>query len=388
MNINAIETLRPQKTLWLALIASAVLLQSSICPADTIHCKSARTHKDVRIVDFRNGSLMALDRIGQRINVDWNQIAVIKVDGVDNLNLAERSLAADRMQQAQQYYQKFLAGKTRTWQRIWANARLLNLHAQAGRLEEMARNYCTLVAAVPRWAIKLTPNVTTLATHDRSAAKAIVLLREAEKAQQESLARQSVRKLRVRMEKFFGQAPTTPVKEEPQQAQPIEIPEPAAPPPQQPPPTVTPPQPTVTPPNQPYQRTAVSYGLPFDKWAAENLKVNNAQAVLSAVNEKLPTAMRGRLPQLLFWRGRVVYAQDKLRLAALDFMRVVIEFPTSEYTAAAMYYAARCLLEDGQKRPANDLLNNLLEDYAENGDQRTRNILRAARRPMQDRNDE
>ncbi len=330
----------------------AGLMQVPAGVADTVHCKSAITHKSVRIIDFKNGKLQLLDRTGQRITLAFNQIANIRMDGLAALNKAEQNLAAGHVSAARRYYQTALAGADRTWLKVWIYVRLINLHVQSGNLEQMARDYCVLAGLAPRWASKAVPNLARLgARHSGQAAMAVSILQQAEGREKQLLVRQCLRKVRLRLSKSLGTR---------------QIPR------------------SLT--GQGAGTSGKDGGVgrraTFDSWAADNLQGGNWQAVLNTVKRRYKTCMPGQLPQLLYWRGRAMYVRDDVQSAMLDYLRVAIEFPASKYAPRGLYRAGRCLLEDNQQQAAKGLFKELLDNYGQDTgqiDQELDRILQSAR---------
>ncbi len=330
----------------------AGLVRVPVGVADTVHCKSAVTHKAVRIIDFKNGKLQLLDRTGQRITLGLNRIANIRVDGLAALNKAEQNLAIGQASAAGQYYPTALAGADRTWLRIWIYTRLINLHVQSGNLEQMARDYCVLAGLAPRWASKAVPNLARLGARDSDqVTMAISILQQAEGREKALLVRQCLRKVRLRLAKSLGT--------------------------RQIPASVT---------GQGAGTGGMGGGVgrraTFDSWAFDNLQNGNWRAVLNTVKRRYSTCLPGQLPQLLYWRGRAMYIKDDVQSAMLDYLRVAIEFPVSKYAPRGLYRAGRCLLEDNQQQAAKGLFNELLDNYGQDTgqvDQELDRILQSAR---------
>jgi len=359
VNVDNLSTRRGPGPAGLVVAAFSLLAFSGPAAGDTVHCVSAESYKHVRVVGFDNAKLEFLDRSGKRTTVRWDQVAAIRLDGHEQLNRAEQYLVADQYEAAGRYYRRALERTKRGWVRAWIDSRLVNVSARQGQAAAMAEAYCRLADSHPRWAIQVTADVEVPSRAGDRWAEAVSILEAQEKRQSRAAVREALRKFRVRLQRALGQAGRSDAAElRSQRNEGLPVQAGAKGPP-------------------PLRGTA------FDRWASECLKAGESEKVFSAVRQRLGEAHGADLPQLLYWRGRAHHAAGDFESAALDYLRVAIEFPGSREAPLGLFHAARCLRRTGQAKAGRRLLEELARRYGGRTDAETARVVQAARAAAQ-----
>jgi tetratricopeptide (TPR) repeat protein len=317
--------------------------------ADTIFLDSSDSVRSVTVVDFKQGELEVLDRSGGRKTFAYDDVACLRIDGEPDLNDGERLLRLKNWNEAAKSYRKVMAGSNekKIWIKIWSRARLMNLLARQGAIDEAAEVYIDLAEKIPEWVVTISPTQKDFkadaAAMDRAGAK-LVKARDASKSGQ---VREAIAKFyqRIGCEKKLPEAKpiATAVGDE---------------------------------------KDFEKYDQPgpwLDAWAEAKIKAGRPAAVLKVVNRLFETSLRRNLPAIFYWKGRVFLAQQDYDNAGLNFLRVAIEFPSSTFTPDALLQAGRSANLAGHLNYAKRIWQELIDTYGNSNDYRIIQMVEEAR---------
>jgi len=333
-----------------------IVLLSIPAVADTVHLKSAESVRQVKILDFKDARLEAVDRTtGQRKVVPFADIAAVKVDGRPDLNEAETQLALRRNDQAMEAYRK-LQKSTATaggWMRIWVRVRLLNLYAARGEPDRVVETFAELAKLIPDWVIQVSPTARDLKGPEADLAKAARRLAEIRNETKSDRVRQAMTKFLPRL----GQDKPLPPPKDPKVASLDEK--------------------GLEQFDQP--------GVWLDTWAPGRLKAGQTDAVIRAAQRLYPLSLRRNLPVLMYWHGRALQAKGEHDSAALTLMQMVIEFPAGPYAPGGLFYAGQAASEAGRIEYARKLWRELIDAYSNSNDFQVIQLVEQARDLLQDK---
>lgn len=305
--------------------------------ADTVILKDSTAIKGVNIIGFKGGRLELLFASGRREMLDCGNIAIIRVDSNPRLNRAERLLYLKRYDESYKEYKGLEVGKN-SWMAIWAKLRLAYIAALEEKVDEFARIYSELAYRIGDDVVLLAPLDVLLGWSERNKEKLGRLLLSMSESSTAEKHHNALYKLYKRMG-FAGEL-------KPLQAE-LEF--------------------------NPYKMDQPGEWL--DKWAKKSLEEGKIDQLKDLIEQLYPRSFRKNLPYLLYWRGMLRYELADYDRAALDFLRIVVEFPSSDYTPKALYYAS--LSAEAAEKPnyAIRLLNELIERYSNSVDFSILNIL-------------
>ena len=82
---------------------------------------------------------------------------------------------------------------------------------------------------------------------------------------------------------------------------------------------------------------------------------------------------------MFYWRGRAELGGGDFDHAALSFLRVAIEFPTSSYVPEALFYAAQAAEQAGRSGYARSIRSELIDTFNSSNDYRVIQLVEQAR---------
>jgi tetratricopeptide (TPR) repeat protein len=318
--------------------------------ADTIFLKSAQDSiRGIKIVSFKQGRLEGLEKQGERKNVKYDDIAIIRVDGQVELNAGEKFLTIRQYDQAVISYRKALtrkAGKN-SWMDLWVRVRLMNLYASQGKVDESTGIYIDLAREISDWALAVAPKKGEIkgdaATLERAGAMLV-------KARDES---NSI-KVREALAKYFERLGCKQMLPE---AKPV----------------------VSAGTDEKDFETFDQPGPWLDGWAEKKIKSDDAAAVLRVTQRLYTTSLRRNLPAVFYWRGRAELSGRDFDHAALSFLRVAIEFPASSYVPEALFYAGQAAEQAGRSDYAKKIRMELIDTFNNSNDYRVIQLVEQAR---------
>ncbi|MFA5863608.1 MAG: tetratricopeptide repeat protein [Phycisphaerae bacterium] len=320
-----------------------VLLLSLTCVsagwADTVLLRSAESVRNVRIVGFKEGRIETLDtKNGQRQIFGYSEIALIRVDGQPDLNEAEKSFTVGQFDSAVRIYQK-AQEKMRvksSWPTIWIKVRLMNILAAQGQVQRVVETYIDLAKQIPDWVISVSPTRKDLKATQVQLELAARQLVQARDASNSGKVREALMKFYQKIDR--GRQP--PVardlnvgKLEEKDLEKLDQP-----------------------------------GTWLDTWAEEKIKVGGVDSALRVTQRLFSSAFRRNLPGVFYWQGRAQLAKGDYENAALSFMEIAVEFPSSDYSARALFYAAQTASESGHLDYARTLWQELIDNFSNSAD--------------------
>ncbi len=335
----------------------ALFFAATIAFGDTVHLRSGDSSvRGVTIVSFKQAQLELLDRGGKRRTVDYGDIALIRVDGRPDLNRAEQLFLTQRFSDAISAYQTCLTRNIRrgSWLETWIRVRLLNLLAGQGRIEEAADLYVELARQIPDWLVGVAP------TENQIKASPDQLERAARRIIQ---ARDELTdpKSREALGKFYQHLG--------RQCKPL------------------PPARSVLPKGLD-EKDLEKYDQPgpwLDLWAEEKLKNNQPEPVLRVIDRLFRSSLRRNLPGVFYWRGRAQLVCRDFDFAALSFLRVAVEFPSSSYAPSSLFYAGKAASLAGRSSYAKKLWREVIDTYGNSNDYQVIQLVEQARDSLQDK---
>jgi len=338
------------------LIGMFVLSLTAGAMADTIHLQSAPSMRFIKITSFKEGKIETFSSTdGKRTMIPYADIAIIRVDGQPELNDAERLMLTKKYDAAIKGYQKVL-DKTHSrdsWMSVWSQVRLVNLLASEGQMERAVEIYINLAKAIPDWVLTVSPTKKDFkGTPAQLGAAADKLLH----------ARDESKNVKVRdaLGKFyqrFGRERPLPALKDINTAELDEA-------------------------------NLAKYEQPgpwFDTWSEEKIKARKYDLVLQAADRLAGTSLRRNLPAVFYWRGQVFLAKEEFDKAALEFMEIAVEFPSSEYAARGLFYAAQAATETGRLEYARKLWRELIDNFTNSNDYQVILLVEKARDFLRDK---
>jgi tetratricopeptide (TPR) repeat protein len=327
-----------------------VLAWLNVAGADTIFLKSAQDSiRGIKIVSFKQGRLEGLEKQGERKDVKYEDIAILRVDGQVELNAGEKFLTIRQYDQAIASYRKALirkAGKN-SWMDLWVRVRLMNLYANQGKADEATQMYINLAKEIPDWALAVAPKQGDIKGDAAALERAGTML---VKARDENTST----KVRETLAKFYERLGC---KQALPEAKPV----------------------AVAGTDEKDFETFDQPGPWLDGWAEKKVKSDDAAAVLRVTGRLYTTSLRRNLPAVFYWRGRAELAGRDFDHAALSFLRVAIEFPASSYVPEALFYASQAAEQAGRSEYAKKIRMELIDTYNNSNDYRVIQLVEQAR---------
>ncbi len=322
---------------------------------DTILLSMAKSIRGVKIVGFRQGKLEAIDRRGSRQVIAFSDIAIIRVDGQAILNKAERLNLQGRFEESAKEYQRVInnVSSKKRWISVWAKIRLMRIFAKLGQGRRMAEMYIDLAKIIPDWVITVAPTRMEAKISEKQI-KGIARMLVSARSKSESL------KVREALAKFYKRLGC-------EQKMPVE----------------------------PRKRLLRSIDENIDKmeqagpwleqWVEKKLKSGEIKKAYKITNRLFKTSFRRNLPVVLYCQGRILLADERYDEAGLKLMRVAIEFPSSRYTPAALYYAGKAAELGGRMKYARKIWKELINNYESSSDFRIIDFVEKAHEALRDK---
>jgi len=335
---------------WIALACLCFL-----CPgrafADTVYTRLARSHRNVKIIAFKQARLIVLDnKTGERQTFDFERIAAIRVDGRATLNRAERFLMVKEYAKAIDAYQVALTKTSGAWEKIWIKVRLLRLLAARKQIERAAEIYVALANEIPRWVIQVAPMKREISAEPDQLRKAATRLVQARKQSTTTVSREALTRF---LERLGYDQPLPEAEQRPK--------------------------------GEISEEELLSFRRPgvwLDTWAEKKLKAREFDLLVKITDQLFDDAVRADLPGIIYWQGRVLSATRKYDAAALRLLRVGIEFPRSKYAPYALHHAAEALARKGRVVYAQKVRRELLERYGASHDLMVLQLIDEAREKL------
>ncbi|NLE28287.1 MAG: hypothetical protein GX629_01295 [Phycisphaerae bacterium] len=327
-----------------------VLGWATLAGADTIFLKSAQESiRGVRIVAFKQGRLEGLDKQGGRRTIMYDDIAIIRVDGQVELNSGEKFLSLRQYDQAIASYRQALTQKTGKagWRNLWIRVRLMSLYASRGQVDASAEIYIDLAKEIPEWVLTVAPTQGEIRNEPVALERAGGML---VKARDESRSG----KVREALAKFYERLGCRQALPEARPIQSAEVEE----------------------------KDFEKFDQPgswLDVWAEKKVGVGDSASVLRVTQRLYTTSFRRNLPAVFYWRGRAELGAGDFDHAALSFLRVAIEFPTSSYVPEALFYAAQAAEQAGRSGYARSIRSELIDTFNSSNDYRVIQLVEQAR---------
>jgi TolA-binding protein len=307
--------------------------------ADTIHLRSAPSIRFIKVAAFKEGRLETISSTnGQRKMIDYAEIALIRVDSQPDLNEAERLVFAKQYDRAIKEYQKAIekAPSKNSWIVVWSQVRMMNLLACQGQIERAVEMFITLSRQIPDWVMVVTPTREGMKGTEsqlNAAAENLVQARDECKSP----------KTRDVLGKFyqrFGRERPLPALKAINAAEMDE-------------------------------KNLERFDQPgpwLDSWAEEKIKTGKVEMVERVTKRLFTTALRRNLPAVFYWQGRALMTKGEDDDAALAFLEIVVEFPSSSYAAQAIFYSAKMATETGRTVYAQRLWQELIDNFSNSND--------------------
>jgi len=332
-----------------------MLLSTVSLRADTVLTTRAESIRSVKVVAFNRGKLELIDRQGSRELIDYSEIALIRVNGQVRLNRAERLLMQKQFEKSAGEYQKVVnnISSKKSWITVWSKVRLMNILARLGRVRRMAELYIELANTIPDWVISVAPTRRE-AKIDKKQLRQIARILIVARSKSEST---KVREAIAKFYKRLGCQEKLPAEQKKGLIKSIER--------------------NIEKLDQP--------GPWLDKWAEKKLKDGKLVEIYKVTDRLFKTSFRRNLPAVLYWQGRTLLADEKYDEAGLKLIRVAIEFPSSRYTPAAMFYAGRAAELAGKIKYARRIWKELIDNYSASSDFNIINFVEKARDALEDR---
>jgi tetratricopeptide (TPR) repeat protein len=316
-----------------SLVAMSVLTLDA--DADTVLTRKAESFRSLKIIGFKQARLETADQqSGQSRLFDFGDVAMIRVDGATELNAAEKYVMLRQNDKAVQAYRQALQACRGGWQEIWMKARLLSLYASSGQVETLATTYGQLAAIIPEWVIQIAPQSTDIAGDGEAKKRAAAHLMELRNLSTSARERDAMNRFLQRL--GYELSPADRDKSPARDVSESEV------------------------------LSMRRPGAWLDAWAEKKLQSGQAKQVGQTADRLFASAVRADLPAILYWQGRSSLEQEKFDAAAIQCLRVVIEFPGSRYAPFALYYAASSLDRSGRDREANALWREFVEQFGNN----------------------
>lgn len=334
------------KKVILMLVLAVTLAIVPIVEADTILTRSAKSIRGVKIVSFKKAKLEIIRKDGKRSNIPYYDIALIRVDGKPGLNRAEQLLMRKSYELAAREYHK--VAKDKTWISIWSRVRWMNTIAKTNNVRKVAKIYIDLANQIPSWVITVAPTRRNIKADKFQLASVGRMLIDARD-------KSSSAKTREALVKFYKQLgceeklPPAPKRQIGLNVKKMDQP-----------------------------------GPWFDRWAKEKLNKGKADEVMEVADNLFKKSNRRNLPILLYWQGRAMFSKSQFDNAGIKFVRVVIEFPASEYAPFALFYAGRSAEKAGRIEYAQKLYQELVGKFTHSNDFKVMDIIEKAREAVEE----
>lgn len=322
---------------WVVLVTVLAMVAATASRGDTVLTRQAKSIRDVTVVGFNQARLEVVDKgTGQRQTIDFDQIASIRVDGKSVLNRAETFLTLKKRREAIDAYRVALTKSPGAWEHTWIQVRLFRLLAQTGQIESAADVYVDLAERVGEWVMQVAPARNEIPAERAALQKAAATLVEARKVSGSTPSRQALTKFLERL--GYDQ------------------------------PTWQPADPNVVEMTEADLIRLHRPGTWLDTWAEKQAKARQYDRIAKMTDTLFTHAVRADMPVILYWRGRAHLALKQYDPAALELLRVAIEFPTSPYAPYGLYHAADAMSKANRALYAKTAREELIARYANSRD--------------------
>jgi tetratricopeptide (TPR) repeat protein len=332
------------------------LAWTTAAAADTIFLKSAdESIRGVKIVSFNQGRLEGLSKQGTRSTIKYDDIAIIRVDGLVDLNAGEKFLTIRQDDQAIDAYRKALkqtAGKN-AWTNLWIRVRLMRLYAAQGQIDESTEIYIDLAREIPEWILTVAPKQSEIRSTPDMLERAGAMLVKARDEISSGKVREALAKFYERLGCKQSLPEARPVVKAGADVKDFE-----------------------------------SFDQPgpwLDAWAEKKVNADDPVAVLGVVTRLYATSFRRNLPAVFYWRGRAELSAKDFDHATLSFLRVAIEFPFSEYVPQSLFFAAQSAEQAGRSEYAKKIRIELIDTFSNSNDYRVIQLVEQARDSLNDK---
>ncbi len=304
---------------------------------DTVLLMMAKSIRGVKIVSFKQAKLEVIDKQGNRQIIPYSDIAIIRVDGQATLNKAERLNLQGRFEEAEYAYQRVLnnVSSKKRWISVWVRVKLMNIFAKLGQARRMTEMYIELAKIIPNWVITVSPTRREAKISDKQIQGIARMLISAREKSESIKIREALAKFYKRMgceHKLPKLRPKT-IGTIEQNIDKIE-----------------------------------QAGPWLEQWVENKLKNGNIKEAYNVTNRLFKSSFRRNLPVVLYCQGRILLADEKYDRAGLKLMRVAIEFPSSRYAPAALFYAGQAAELAGRMKYAKEIRRELINNYSSSTD--------------------
>ncbi len=339
----------------IAIMVIPAMLISAELYADTVFLTTSKSIRSVKVVAFNRGKLEVLDSKGARQLIDYPEVALVRVNGNAKLYRAERLFMQKRFEDSASEYQKIVnsASSKKSWIAIWSQVRLMHIFARLGKVRRMAEIYINLAKIIPDWVINVAPTRREAKISKTQLRQIARMLIAARSKSDSTKTREAI----VKFYKRLGCQEKLPPEEKKGLIKSIEK--------------------NIEKLDQP--------GPWLDKWAEKKLKDGKLSEIYKVTDRLFKTSFRRNLPAVLYWQGRTLLADEKYDEAGLKLMRIAIEFPSSRYTPAALYYAGRAAELGGKINYAKRIWKELIDNYSASTDFTIIGFVEKARDALEDR---
>jgi len=326
-----------------------VLVAAGSASADTVLTRKAQSVRHVKIVEFDRARLTVMDsQSGQRSQIDFADVYLVRVDGRAELNEAEKLLSLKKYDEAVAAYREALGFAGGGWEGAWVRVRLVNLLARGGKLDEAAELIVRLAEDIPEWLIQVLPTRGEIPSDEKAMGAATATLVAARNKAGSAETRQALSRVLERL--GINQPNLADRKKVVREVTESEL--------------------------LNFRRP----GAWLDQWAAEQLEAGKADQLLATTETLFAAAVRADLPGILHWRGRGLSAAGRFDGAALELLRVAVEFPQSPYAAGSLFYAAEALDQGSRQVFAKAVREELVRRFGDSTEAAVAEMVDGARR--------
>jgi len=313
-----------------------MLLALMVSPARADEITTRGQHyRKIKIVDYAFGQIRFRRAAGELANVSVLDVQALLVDtagGVSDLNQAEIYIDKGQPPQAVLRYERALRSTKGFWKEL-VRVRLLQACDQAGYLDKTVTQWLAVLKRDPALAAELLPG-SIPPTRTRAVNRALSKIEDASAKTTDEAARRLMNLLLFSIHERLGDDAADGLAERIAAS------------------LLTGPLATVP-----------AYGIKIDA-LGHLFGMKRVAQVLTGLDIALRDCPKGSMPELLLFKGEVLYAtargrEDYIR-SGWAFMRVPIHFPDDPLTAAALLGAARAHEKIGAPEKAAELLRECL----------------------------
>ncbi len=335
-------------------ILTLSLFSQNQAAADTILLSMAKSIRGVKIVAFKQAKLETIDKNGNRQVFPYSDIAIIRVDGKPHLNKAEMMFLQGKFELAATEYQKVInnVSEKKRWIKIWARVKLMNIFAKLGNARRMTETYIELAKTIPDWVIMIAPTRREAKLSKKQIAIVARILAAERQKSKSTKVREAIAKFYKRMG-CVRKLPTDSYRKISESIADV--------------------------------NKATQAGPWLVKWVQQQLSNGNIKKAYEVTNRLFKTSFRRNLPVVLYCQGRILLADEKYDQAGLKLIRLAIEFPSSQYTPAALFYAGKAAELAGRMEYAKKIWKELIDNYSSSMDFKIIDFVEKAHDALKDR---